>query len=758
MRARWTAARVGTAAALLLAGAAACTSDGPGDGAPAPRQGGDAPAEAAARTSVEEPKPGGKASFAPRTPGGSMPEKPPAQAAGDLRGQALPTNQWWSSALTGPLTQPIWARPLTVQATGDGLQVSSAPPVASADSVLTPFTPAVTAGGPIGSLEVTGYGAFHVVLRAQLRDGGTVEATLVHGSPLLYLRFRDTTASVSTLGGPQATIDGTVARFTAGGQRWELLSGGGTWRQEGGRLTAPDARDGRVAVGRVPDGVDRSTWDDALARAAGDPVVRTTATMAYDRQAGTVTQTLTAEHESGQPGLWALLPHQRAGLDPAGTRSLPGEYADVLGKLSLVEAGAIRVRVPMPGLLPAAPSVPLPGPARAAVTADLGADLAAKPVTGGSYFGLKELGRLATIAQVAQGVGADGQRRQALDRLRPLLVDWLTYGGDSDARYFAYDKTWGGLIAVPAEFGSNDYNDHHFQYGYLVRAAATLAESDQDFRRDYGGAVDLVVREYTGGAGAPGFPPFRVFNPYLGHSAASGFAPFADGNNQESSGEAVAAWEAVARWGLVSDQPELATYGVTHYALEAATARMYWLGQGLDRPPGYRHRVAGIVWDAKIDYATFFDPQPESVEGIQLLPLTFGSLYRADGKSAAERSAGLAESVGGPPRTWGDLFAADLAPADPADARRRLGPDLSREDSTSRAMVRYYVEMLAAFGAPQPAVVADAPYGMAFGGRDDPTLVVVNPTAQRQEVTFRAGGQTLATVAADPGQAVTRRR
>ena len=266
---------------------------------------------------------------------------------------------------------------------------------------------------------------------------------------------------------------------------------------------------------------------------------------------------------------------------------------------------------------------------------------------------------------------------------------------------------------------------------------------------EYGGAL--------GTRGARGFPAFRVFNPYLGHSAASGFAPFADGNNQESSAEAVAAWEAVVRWGLVSRQQDLTTFGVTHYALEAATARMYWLGDGLERPDGYGHRVAGIVWDAKIDYATFFDPEPESVEGIQLLPLTFGSLYRADAKAARARADGLAEAVGGAPRAWGDLFAADLAAADPDAARERLGDDLPREDSTSRAMVRYYVELLAAYGPPQPAVRSDAPYGLAFGPAGDPVLAAGNPTGERRTVTFRRDGEEVGTLSVDPGRTATDR-
>ena len=39
-----------------------------------------------------------------------------------------------------------------------------------------------------------------------------------------------------------------------------------------------------------------------------------------------------------------------------------------------------------------------------------------------------------------------------------------------------------------------------------------------------------------------------VFDPYRGHSWASGPSPFASGNNQESSSEAVAAWNGLALW------------------------------------------------------------------------------------------------------------------------------------------------------------------------------------------------------------------
>jgi endo-1,3(4)-beta-glucanase len=663
--------------------------------------------EDAAASPLTMPVVAGSASIAGKLPAGSAPTKSPTQA-GDLKGQAVPTNQWWSSALTGPRTQPIWTHPLAVRAAADGLQISGASLTASANAVTTPFLPALTVGTATGAVTVVSYGAFHVVLRVGLAGGGRVDVTLAQGSPVVWLRFDGAAPSVNGAFRDVGSSP-TRARLDIAGGRWDVL---GTDLVQTGTTITGSGR--QLAVARVPAGADRTSWEKA---STGDPIVQTTATAAYDAAAGTVTQTLTARRAAGGDGAWALLPHHQAGL-AAGPVPLAGSYPDARGTMSLVTAGAVQVRVPMPGLLTAMPKVSLSEPANKAVRADLHRDLADPPGAGGSYFGLKELGRLATVAEVAAASGADTQRTAALDRLRPQLIDWLTWTGPPDGRYFGYDPTWGGLIAVPAEFGAQDYNDHHFQYGYLVRAAAVLGTADPAFAREYGDVVDLIVRDYAGSLAigpASGLPPFRAFNAYLGSSAASGFAPFADGNNQESSSEAVAAWEAVVRWGVVRDNAEMTGYGIAHYALEAATARMYWLGEGATREAGYAHTTAGIVWDAKIDYATWFDPKPESVLGIQLLPLTAGAFYR--GPSAARQ-----KELGDKPRVWGDLFAADLALSDPEAARRRLDAGVSREESTSRAMVRYWVEALAVLGPPQPK--AAAPVGsLAFGPADAPRIL-----------------------------------
>src|SRR5260370_27099787 len=162
--------------------------------------------------------------------------------------------------------------------------------------------------------------------------------------------------------------------------------------------------------------------------------------MAHDLESGTVTQPLSARRRSGAPGVWALWPHQQAGLVAGGTRPLAGRYRDALGTLSLVVGDSVQVRVPMPGLLTGAPPVPLSGPARAALLADLGQDLAAKPGGGGSYFGLKELGRLATIAEIAKAARAASLRRQAGHPARPQPGGRRTHRGPPAAPHFANDR------------------------------------------------------------------------------------------------------------------------------------------------------------------------------------------------------------------------------------------------------------------------------------------------------------------------------
>ena len=110
------------------------------------------------------------------------------------------------------------------------------------------------------------------------------------------------------------------------------------------------------------------------------------------------------------------------------------------------------------------------------------------------------------------------------------------------------------MIGYPASYGSDgELNDHHFHYGYFIRAAAEIAAARSGLGRGraaWGGMVQLLIRDIASPDRAdPWFPFLRCFDPYAGHSWASGHAKFGDGNNQESSSEAMNAWAGIILWG-----------------------------------------------------------------------------------------------------------------------------------------------------------------------------------------------------------------
>lgn len=142
-------------------------------------------------------------------------------------------------------------------------------------------------------------------------------------------------------------------------------------------------------------------------------------------------------------------------------------------------------------------------------------------------------------------------------------------------------------------FGAGFYNDHHFHFGYHIYAAAVLSHFLPSWGRDSVNLerVLLLVRDIANPSDKdPFFPTFRHKDWYLGFSWASGILtigggpasgerpaaplapggkpssgidatggrgsgtglrPYPNGRNQESSSEAVSAYEAVALYGAV---------------------------------------------------------------------------------------------------------------------------------------------------------------------------------------------------------------
>lgn len=130
---------------------------------------------------------------------------------------------------------------------------------------------------------------------------------------------------------------------------------------------------------------------------------------------------------------------------------------------------------------------------------------------------------------------------------------------------------------------------------------------------------------------------------YSGHSWASGTGLVVpNGRNQESSSEAIAAYEAVAIYGQVMQEvwgesgtneekvrvaKEVETTGKVMLTTELRSAKKYWHVEHNDAvqpvyPEAYTPYVVGILWQSMAQFSTWFGNSPYLMYGIQLLPLT----------------------------------------------------------------------------------------------------------------------------------------
>jgi len=113
-----------------------------------------------------------------------------------------------------------------------------------------------------------------------------------------------------------------------------------------------------------------------------------------------------------------------------------------------------------------------------------------------------------------------------------------------------------------------------------------------------GGMIKLIIRDIASPDRAdPLFPFLRNFDPYAGHSWASGHARFGDGNNNESSSEAMNAWCGLILLGQAIGDDALRDLGIYLYTTEMNAIQEYWFDvHGDNRPPGYTSSVVTMVW------------------------------------------------------------------------------------------------------------------------------------------------------------------
>lgn len=260
-----------------------------------------------------------------------------------------------------------------------------------------------------------------------------------------------------------------------------------------------------------------------------------------------------------------------------------------------------------------------------------------------------------------------------------FLVSSLHDAHDTDG---SSQAAWGGVVSTAtystgdsgADFGNTYYNDHHFHYGYHVLTAAVIGHLDSSWlaaNRDW---VNALVRDYANpSAEDPYFPVSRMFDWYHGHSFAHGLFETADGRDQESSSEDTMAAYAVKMWGMVSGDANMAARGDLMLAVQARSMSMYYLytSNNTVEPADFiANKVAGILFENKIDHTTYFGTNIEYIQGIHMLPLLPQTTYIRSAEFVTEEwdqyfSSGRVDSVAG---GWRGILYGNLATIDPETA------------------------------------------------------------------------------------------
>ncbi|MDT0270817.1 glycosyl hydrolase [Streptomyces sp. DSM 44915] len=666
--------------------------------------------------------------------------------------QPVPTNDWWSSLVFKryadiPHSQPMYGHPLSYRAVAEGLEVGyQTEPTVAGVAYHYHHAADLTLGlAGLDSPDTKADGWSDWTVTPYWADGDrTFRATIGHGSPFVYAEGTGAGAEIAAGNTPEVFADeGATLGVTVNGRDYALFAPSGSdWTVSGDTISSDLGGQDYYSVAVLPD---RSALD-LYAQYAYSFVTGSTVDWTYDETAGQVSATYTLETEAREGTetgtVQALYPHQWQHTTDELTEH---GYVSPRGEMRVRDGAAFTTTQDVTGVLPTLPASDGPDQARLATFVnEVAAD--AEIGFGDTYWSGKEFGRLAQVVGIADQIGETAARDALLDALRAGFEEWFTAGGAAE---FAYDAEWRTLTGYPASYGSDqELNDHHFHYSYFVYAAAVVAQYDPAWAADsaWGG----MVNELIGDAANPArdderYPFLRGFDVYAGHSWAAGHQGFEAGNNQESSSESVNLSAGLVLWGSATGDTELRDLGVYLLTTESEAIRQYWFdGDEQNFPADYQHNTVGMVWGNGAAHSTWWTDNPEEIHGINVLPVTGGSLHLARDKDAILRNlAELVAENGGPPVEWKEILWEFQALADPAAARAAYESDgggtYEPEAGESWAHVYHWLYTLDAVGAPDPTVTADSPTAAAFSDGTTTTYTAHNHGDSERTVTFSDG-------------------
>ena len=698
----------------------------------------------------------GAGSYSTTLPAGfkALPEK--IFRTADVTGPMV-TNQWWSSMVWQEFSANMFAHPLGMVCTPEGLAITypGAAIVANEQAImgggLTPegdVKIGLTSGSLFKSAECGGYSDWFVTAAFSAGES-SLKTTYGHGSPFVYatfsggdpvLRFSDKPRVWA--GGEKDAVLGVTVKgnhyglFAATGTHWSGLDGSVFTNLAGGK--------NYFSVALLPD--DKQATLERFARCAHNHVTDTR--VDYQVLPGKVKATYhfkTRAMEGGGEGtIYALYPHQWKYT----SAKLSGQvYASVRGTLKIAEGSGFMTETPVQGVLPMLPAEGIRDRKRLIGYLRSEAETAPPPFAD-TYWEGKYLGRLATLSGISEAAGETELKKKFIDEIKRRLENWFTASGDGEPPMFYYNSTWGSLIGNKPSYGSDmPLNDHHFHYGYFIRAAGEVARTDPAWAGKWKDMVNLLIRDIASpDRNDKMFPHMRCFDKYAGHSWASGDANFADGDNQESSSESLNAWYGMMLWGAATGDSTILDTGVSLFNIERTAVEEYWFDvSDTNFPKEFPQVALGMVWGNKGAFATWFSAEIDHIHGINWLPFTPASIYMGRHpdyvKRNFERIAGQRLEGRDFNNGWGDLVVMFGALNDPAAAAAYLdkNPGCTLEGGNTHAFMDHWIGTLHTLGINDTKLTSTHPFTNVYHKNGRKSYAAYNFGSDPLNVAFSDG-------------------
>jgi hypothetical protein len=388
-------------------------------------------------------------------------------------------------------------------------------------------------------------------------------------------------------------------------------------------------------------------------------------------------------------------------------------------------------------------------------------------------------------------------RDYILQALKELVGQWADV---YTAQFVQHNPQFNTTYGFPAGFGSvQNLNDHHFHYGYFLRAAAAIGRYDRAWLDAYLPFFDELRKDVANYDRTDiAYPFLRNFSPFYGHHWANGTS--LNGADQESTSEAMNFSAGLMELGLLLGNNEWRDMGMYMYEQEILASEQYWfnqdatLGNVIPRPPtdpndvryngnwpdqfvtyrgpdgGVWHTtLAGIVDQRFIKRETFFGGI-DATYFIHLIPMSANTLYvgrNQEWLQATWKQYLLDTGAQGNPnfQSGFETFMAAWQARMPASgqdingtgltpALKRIAREHGFQPFGTNTMAKYWAYTNALLGQVDASIVADTPaYGVfKDAGTSANRFVAYNPTDQLITVHFkrRTTHEVVATLGVPP--------